>query len=50
MMVMIKLFIHADKVSFVDKALYNYGQSNDGSLTKPIQSSIGMKLQPICML
>ena len=34
MMVMIKLFIHADKVSFVNKALYNYGQSNDGSLTK----------------
>ncbi|WP_336664156.1 glycosyltransferase family 2 protein [Elizabethkingia meningoseptica] len=34
MMVMMKLFTHADKVSFIDKALYHYGQSNEGSLTK----------------
>lgn len=34
MMVMMKLFTHADKVSFIDKALYHYGQSNEESLTK----------------
>ncbi|MCL1665346.1 glycosyltransferase [Elizabethkingia ursingii] len=34
MMAMVKLFINAKKVSYIDKALYHYGQSNEGSLTK----------------
>src|SRR5690606_9614369 len=34
MAVMIKLFIYADKVTYLDKALYHYGQSNTESLTK----------------
>lgn len=34
LMVMMRLFIHSERVSFIDKALYHYGQSNDGSLTK----------------
>lgn len=34
MMVMMKLFTHANKVTFVDKVLYHYGQSNEDSLTK----------------
>ncbi len=34
MMVMIKLFTYAEKVSYLDKSLYHYGQSNEGSLTK----------------
>ncbi|AQW92599.1 glycosyltransferase family 2 protein [Elizabethkingia anophelis] len=34
MMVMIKLFTHAEKVSYIDYALYHYGQSNEDSLTK----------------
>lgn len=42
MMVMIKLFVHADKVVFVDKALYHYRQSNATSLTK-IYSTDHMK-------
>ncbi|ATC36147.1 glycosyltransferase family 2 protein [Elizabethkingia anophelis] len=34
MMVMLKLFTHAEKVSYLDQALYHYGQSNEDSLTK----------------
>lgn len=34
MMVMMKLFTYAEKVSYLDKALYHYGQSNTDSLTK----------------
>ncbi|OPB97095.1 glycosyl transferase family A [Elizabethkingia meningoseptica] len=34
MMVMIKLFTHAEKVSYIGQALYHYGQSNEDSLTK----------------
>lgn len=34
LMVMMRLFVHSERVSFIDKALYHYGQSNDGSLTK----------------
>lgn len=34
MMVMFKLFSVAEKVSYLDKALYHYGQSNEDSLTK----------------
>ncbi|AJW64743.1 putative glycosyltransferase EpsJ [Elizabethkingia miricola] len=34
MMVMLKLFTHAEKVSYLDHALYHYGQSNEDSLTK----------------
>ncbi|WP_219226485.1 glycosyltransferase family 2 protein [Pedobacter antarcticus] len=32
--VMIKLFVHASSVTYLNKALYHYGQSNDQSLTK----------------
>lgn len=34
LMVMMRLFIHSNHVSFVNKALYHYGQSNNDSLTK----------------
>lgn len=34
LMVMIKLFTFARSVSFVDRALYHYGQSNTASITK----------------
>lgn len=34
LMVMMKLFIHSNCVSFVNKTLYHYGQSNNDSLTK----------------
>lgn len=34
MMVMMKLFICADRVAYLDNALYHYGQSNINSLTK----------------
>lgn len=34
LMVMVKLFFYANKVTYVDKALYHYGQSNEQSLTK----------------
>nr|WP_199162555.1 glycosyltransferase family 2 protein [Elizabethkingia sp. ASV34] len=34
LMVIMKLFVHANKVAFVNDALYHYGQSNEDSLTK----------------
>ncbi|MCT3924687.1 glycosyltransferase family 2 protein [Elizabethkingia anophelis] len=34
MMVMIKLFTHAEKVAYIGRALYHYGKSNEDSLTK----------------
>lgn len=34
MMVMIKLFLKASKVTYLNKALYHYGQSNEQSLTR----------------
>jgi glycosyltransferase involved in cell wall biosynthesis len=34
LMVMIKLFTQACRVTYLDEALYHYGQSNDQSLTK----------------
>ena len=34
LMVIMKLFVHAKKVAFVNDALYHYGQSNEDSLTK----------------
>jgi len=34
MMVMVKLFIKSARVTYLDEALYHYGQSNDQSLTK----------------
>ena len=34
LLVMVKLFIHAGKVVFLNKGLYHYGQSNGQSLTK----------------
>lgn len=37
--VMVKLFIGASKVCYLDKALYHYGQSNSGSLTKTYSDS-----------
>src|SRR5690606_20055881 len=32
--IMVKLFTYANKVIYIDKALYHYGQSNEQSLTK----------------
>ncbi len=34
LMVMIKLLVHANRVTFIDEALYHYRQSNTESLTK----------------
>jgi glycosyltransferase involved in cell wall biosynthesis len=34
LLVMVKLFVHARRVVFLDKSLYHYGQSNGQSLTK----------------
>ncbi len=34
MMVMTKLFVHAKRVAYIDKAFYHYRQSNEASLTK----------------
>jgi glycosyltransferase involved in cell wall biosynthesis len=34
LLVMVKLFVHAHHVVFLDKSLYHYGQSNGQSLTK----------------
>ncbi|HIC8756693.1 glycosyltransferase family 2 protein [Elizabethkingia anophelis] len=34
LLVIMKLFVHANKVAFVKDALYHYGQSNEDSLTK----------------
>jgi len=34
LMVMIKLFCHAERVTYLNEALYHYGQQNEQSLTK----------------
>jgi len=39
LMVAIKLFCNADRVGFIDKHFYHYGQSNSASLTKTYSDS-----------
>lgn len=56
LMMMMKLFVQATRVSYVDKALYHYGQANEKSLTKiysdahMAQVTANVKAVEICLL